>query len=344
MTTPLIAVCMATHEPDRTLLERQVESLRAQHHTRFVCLVCDDASSTAALDAIHHICAGDDRFVVCENGERLGFYRNFERALRLVREDAEYVALCDQDDVWLPAKLTTLLDALHDSDALLAYGDMTIETADGRRLADSYWTDRRNNSSRLGSLLLVNTVSGAASLFRRRLLDDALPFPRVRASAYHDHWLACTALALGDIDFVDRPLQAYVQHAGNIVGRRRDASGDLRGGLVHAARRFARHPRSRLRATLFNARRYYEDDVLVRQTFASELQCRLEGRMSPHKAHDVACVAGLPSSLRSFLWLLARSASDVRGESETLGIENQLLKGTLWHHLQRFKAWPRHRP
>lgn len=67
MDTPLIAVCMATYEANPALLERQVESRRARRHSRFVCVVCDDASSRETVAAIHRICAGDERFVVREH-------------------------------------------------------------------------------------------------------------------------------------------------------------------------------------------------------------------------------------------------------------------------------------
>ena len=53
--------------------------------------------------------AGDERFVLSRSPRRLGFYRNFERALALVPRDADYVALADQDDAWHPDKLERLL-------------------------------------------------------------------------------------------------------------------------------------------------------------------------------------------------------------------------------------------
>jgi hypothetical protein len=46
----------------------------------------------------------------------------------------------------------------------------------------------------------------------------------------------------------------------------------------------------------------------------------------------------MSSSTRSLLWLLGRSARDVRGDSPTLGFENQLIKGILWHRLHRRRA------
>jgi glycosyltransferase involved in cell wall biosynthesis len=328
---PLVAICMAAYDPDPALVARQIASIRAQSHGSFACVVNDDASSQAAYSVLEDLCGEDDRLSLHRNERRLGFYRNFERCLSLVPTEADFVAFSDQDDVWHSDKLETLVDAVKGSGANLAYADMNIATDDGRLLAPSYWTDRRNNWTDLGSLLLINTVTGAASLFRRDLLDDALPFPAATGEAYHDHWIACLALASGAITFVDRPLHDYVQHGANIVGRHEPLPGEFKGGLVNAARRFIRNPRRRWANTVGHARRYYVDEVVPRERFAQALEQRLAGRMTPEKARAVRRVARMSSSPASLAWLFARSARDVRGESETLGIENQLIKGILWH-------------
>jgi glycosyltransferase involved in cell wall biosynthesis len=327
---PLLAVCLATCEAPMDLLSRQVESIQAQTHERFVCIVSDDASSPDAFAAVERIRDGDERFTVTRSPQRLGFYRNFERALSLVPPEAQYVAFSDQDDVWRPEKLETLLSELDNPAVQLAYSDMRIVDEAGHLLAPSYWTDRRNNWTSLASLLLTNTITGAASLFRRTLLDDALPFPP-HSFQYHDHWIACLALALGEISFVDRPLHDYVQHAENVVGRHDPLPDDYKGGLVNALRRLAADPRRRLRNTAKYAPTYFERDVVRMQLLARTLEERLDGRIAPEKANAVRRVARMSSSPASLAWLLGRSARDVRGESETLGIENQLIKGILWH-------------
>ncbi len=85
------------------------------------------------------------------------------------------MTLCDQDDRWRPGKLERLLAAI--GDAQLVYSDARIVTPAGELVRPSYWTERSNNYTNFGSLLLANSVTGAASLFRRDLLDDALPLP-----------------------------------------------------------------------------------------------------------------------------------------------------------------------
>ena len=96
--TPQIVICMATYEPAPELFRRQVDSIRAQTHEDWACVISDDASSRAALDSMREILGDDPRFRLETHGERLGFYRNFERALSLAPAGAEFIALSDQDD------------------------------------------------------------------------------------------------------------------------------------------------------------------------------------------------------------------------------------------------------
>jgi glycosyltransferase involved in cell wall biosynthesis len=324
---PLVVICMATHEPPSMLFDKQIESIRRQTHRHFICVISDDASSERGWERIRRTVAEDARFTISRAPNRLGFYGNFERSLRLVPRDANYVALADQDDQWHEDKLEVLVRAIERSDAELAYSDMTIADEAGRTLRTSYWGDRHNASSDLGSLLLMNTVTGAASLFRRDLLDDALPFPPNLGSSYHDHWIACVALARGSIEYVDRPLYAYVQHGANAAGAF-VSSPDYRGGVMHALGRLIRSPWSRLRSTFENAGRYADEAARV-ELFAQTLDLRIAGRVDGRKRVALQRASRLQSP-GSVLWLLARSARDLRGRSETLGAELQILKGLAW--------------
>jgi putative NIF3 family GTP cyclohydrolase 1 type 2 len=137
--------------------------------------------------------------------------------------------------------------------------------------------------------------------------------------------------------FVDQALHDYVQHGGNVVGRHEPLD-ELKGGLVNALRRFVRDPRRRWRNTIAHASKYYEEDVVPREFFARTLEQRLGYRLSPPRAREVRRVARLSSSLESLGWLVARSAQDVRGRSETLGLENQLIKGIVWHRMRDARA------
>ena len=56
---PLVAICMASFDPDPGLLERQIASIREQAHGAWVCLISDDHSSEARFGDLRSLTAGD---------------------------------------------------------------------------------------------------------------------------------------------------------------------------------------------------------------------------------------------------------------------------------------------
>ena len=214
---------MATFDPSGALLNAQLQSLREQTDRNWVCVISDDCSSPERYAALLELIHGDPRFLVSRSEQRLGFYWNFERALRLAPPEAELLALCDQDDVWYPDKLQTLRSAI--GSAALVYSDQRLVDADGRVLRDTLWRGRANNSTNLASMLLANTVTGASALIRREVVELALPFPSSPGIEFHDHWLALVALASGELAYVDAPLYDYVQHISAVLGNKSGRAG-----------------------------------------------------------------------------------------------------------------------
>jgi glycosyltransferase involved in cell wall biosynthesis len=322
-TAPRVAICMATHNPPADLLALQIESIRAQTVEAWVCFISDDCSGEEGFATLLRTVDHDPRFVVSRSPRRLGFYRNFERALRMVPARAGFVAMADQDDFWHPDKLETLLARI--GDAQLVYSDARIVARDGTLLSDTYWSERRNNHSDLTSLLVANAVTGAASLLRRELLDVALPFPPAQFAHYHDHWIGLTALALGEIAFVERPLYDYVQHGeaslGHAAANRMTA---LRDRLANQ-----RAPRERVRAWRLH---YFVDACRLLQ-IAAILRMRCGSRMTASKRRSLERFLAADRSLLPLARLGARGARELLGRPETLGAEWMLFHAFAWRRL-----------
>lgn len=333
-----IAICMATHEPRRDQLGRQLGSIREQTHGNWVCLISDDCSSEAALALLEEEIAGDPRFVLSRSPERLGFYRNFERSLRMVPADAELVALADQDDRWDPDKLEALASTLGDNPgAQLAYSDMRIATDGGEILSNTFWYLRRNSYDDIASLIVANTVTGAASIFRRELLDVALPFPPAQSEqeAYHDHWLALCALAQGEIAYLDRPTYDYTRHADSVTIRAEREWLAPAAGLGGWARLRLRRLTRRLRMSTGRPgwRAIYFDRYLLIRQLAAVLELRLGERIPPRKRRALRRLTAAEHSPAAAAWLLARSLRPLIGRNETLARERVLFGGVLWRRV-----------
>lgn len=207
---------MAVYKPDPRLLARQVSSIRNQSVENWACIVGIDGSDAASRRILAELTADDDRFIIHEFFDRVGFYHNFERVLALVDSGVRWVALADQDDVWYPEKLEVLLKHL-------GSGSMVLGQARLVRLNEStpetcYLGTTHRSFSNTSELILDNVVSGALSVFRSDVLASALPFPRKTDVAYHDHWLGLCAALEGGIVTVPDVVQDYVQHDRNVIG------------------------------------------------------------------------------------------------------------------------------
>ena len=322
----LIAICMATFEPDAALFKAQVDSIRRQTDDRWMCVISDDCSSPQNFERIRNAVGDDPRFLLSRAPERLGYYRNFERALAMAPAEAELIALSDQDDRWHPDKLALLRDALRGG-AGLAYSDQRLVRPDGRVLSETMWRGRRNNYTNMASMLIANTITGAASLMRREVADLALPFPLTPGLQFHDHWIAVVALAAGDVAYVDRPLCDYVQHPGAVLGR--PDKGDGGGGRLAV-----------LRGGEFDRwRQRYYFGYLAREIQAQAALARCEGRLTGAKRSALRRYVDAQHSLTGPLWLAARGPlRALAGRGETKRTEWELVQGILWRRLIAARA------
>ncbi len=334
----LIAICMATFEPDPRLFTAQVMSLREQSDAGWICLISDDCSGPEHVQRIHQVIGEDARFAFSRSKKRLGFYRNFERALSMVPARAELVGLCDQDDRWHPDKLATLRAAL--DGAPVAYSDLRLVDADHRVLRDTFWRGRRNNHSDLASMLVANTITGAAMLMRREVAELALPFPDMPGFQFHDHWLGVLALATGAVAYVDRPLYDYVQHAGAVFG---DVS---TGSTAPVGRRWRpRRPHRGWPGELVTAwRASYFYGFASRDVQAQAVLARCGPRLQASKRRVLERYVASERSPAAFAWLAARSLRTLMGHTETLGTEIELAQGIVWRWAAAAAVAGRQRP
>lgn len=326
MTGRRVAVCMATYEPDPMALSRQVDSIRAQTHEDWHCWVVDDASTPRGRQVLADVLSGDERFTLVQFEDNVGFYRNFERALRRVQGEAPWISLADQDDIWAPHKLATLLSAACTAPApRLVYADVEVRDSAGRLLSPTYWVGRRHNEQDLAALLFANTVTGAASLIAAGVVGRALPFPARYPTSFHDHWLALVARCTGAIVYVDETVQTYVQHAGNAIGHQ-PAPGTSAARVVGRTllRAWWRRPE----------RRYYDDEVARLSGLAQALLSRMP-MLLPQDAGVLRAVASLHGTHPPVWWIAKQALLETRDPSITMWRRRRVLASVLWTRLSR---------
>lgn len=227
---PSVSVALCTHNGERFVAE-QLRSILNQTVMPEQVVVSDDASTDATVQIVNDVYS---RFRADRNGSApdltlllnkkpLGVTANFEQATMGCAGDL--IALCDQDDLWLPDRLELMVAEF------VSHAELTLLHSDAR-LVDEWGNPLGGNLSQaielssgerrqihsggaLGVLLRRNVVTGATTMFRRSLLDAAVPFPEAWV---HDEWLAIVAAITGRVDFLPEVLTDYRQHASNQIG------------------------------------------------------------------------------------------------------------------------------
>ena len=130
----LVSIAMATYNGARYVRD-QIESLLAQDYPIHEIVVCDDGSQDGTLDILREY--ESPSFRVFLNESNLGFIKNFEKACGLCEGD--YIALCDQDDVWTTNKISTLVEFMQSRGLSGAFSDAFLVDAEGETLNLSLW-------------------------------------------------------------------------------------------------------------------------------------------------------------------------------------------------------------
>jgi glycosyltransferase involved in cell wall biosynthesis len=205
MHKPLISIAVCTYNGEKFLAE-QLNSLVNQTYRNLEIVVTDDCSKDETIELLNGYAAKYDFIKIYKNEENLGYVKNFEIALSLCSGD--YIALCDQDDIWDLNKITLQHESIGES--LLNYHDSAFIDQMGQNL-NKKLSDVVNpyQGDSFKPFLFFNCISGHATLIKRSLLEYALPFPK---DLFHDRWLAYTATNLGTITYLDLPLVKYRQH------------------------------------------------------------------------------------------------------------------------------------
>jgi glycosyltransferase involved in cell wall biosynthesis len=236
-----VSVALCTHNGS-AYIEQQLASILAQTIRPNQLVISDDASSDDTVAIVEAFLAGVPREAAIEttvlrNPEALGVTANFEQAV--LATSAEFVVLCDQDDVWHPRRVEAALSRFEASRALvLLSSDAVLVDESGAPLGHSLFEGLGIAGGELAevhagggftALLRRNLATGATAMFRRELLSTAVPFPEPWV---HDEWLAVMAAVSGGFDMLEDRLIDYRQHDSNQIGARRKSLGQKLRRLV----------------------------------------------------------------------------------------------------------------
>lgn len=209
-----VQILLSTYNGAR-YLEPLMESLLAQDSPDVGILVRDDGSSDSTIDLLRAYAATRPNVnVIC--GGHLGFVRSFFKLLELASPTADYLALCDQDDMWREDKVSRAVEYLSQYPPEIPTLYCSRLAVVDENLQPLKYSDIPRRGLSFRNALVENQVPGCTSLVNqaaRRLLEQ-VPF----ACVSHDWWVYLVVSAFGTIVYDKEPRILYRRHASNVFG------------------------------------------------------------------------------------------------------------------------------
>ena len=226
-----ISVVLCTYKGTKYLRE-QLDSIRAQRRPADEVLIFDDCSGdgTAQLCTEYIARYALSGWHVSVNPKNMGFIANFHQAI--AASCGDWIALCDQDDVWAEDKLSRMAECVENHpDARAIAGDFDIidqfgapgdpalrrEIVRGALLPEGPGAHLLPPFGECPELLLIKNFAPGFSLMISREVKEAY-LAGTRRNIFHDWELVLIAQMMGGLYYLGGVTAHYRIHGSNTVG------------------------------------------------------------------------------------------------------------------------------
>ncbi|EOS25740.1 hypothetical protein C806_01867 [Lachnospiraceae bacterium 3-1] len=263
-----VQVLLSTYQGEQ-FLEEQMESLLGQTWKNLEILVRDDGSKDNTQKILEHYSEKYDN-IRYYPGKNVGVAKSFFELLK--KSDAEFVAFCDQDDVWLENKIEAAVDRLKKEKGPALYCSNKILV--DRNLCPMKKQNQTQLRPGFGNAVVECICTGCTAVLNRELAD-ILSARLPEHAILHDWWTYLAASYVGSVIFDSHAYILYRQHEQNVVG----AKGGF-WGAVQSKAAYLRKNHGKLKGQLTDFSRLYQGDkkkdALVQKILAAE---KLPGRI-----------------------------------------------------------------
>ncbi|MEJ8738345.1 glycosyltransferase [Erysipelotrichaceae bacterium HCN-30851] len=216
-----VDILLSVYNPNMEFLEKQLRSLNEQDYPNLELIVFDDCiHSRCDKEIFQNVMTNVPvRFLPYED-KNLGYTKAFEKLVEASTGD--YIALCDQDDIWLSNKISRCVEELEKSGSLAVATDrMIIDEHDNilntsvRAVSNKPYDSWKSFDDICKYNIFISYAVGMSMVVNGNLARSAIPFSDHTG---HDKWLLACASAEGTVSFIEESLVQYRRHGKNVSG------------------------------------------------------------------------------------------------------------------------------
>lgn len=218
-----ITILLSTYNGEK-FLKQLLNSVLAQDtqdgKLKINLFVRDDGSSDKTIDILK-LYATEGLLTLADYGkENMGFAKSFSWLIKNAPK-SDFYAFCDQDDIWLPQKISNAVNALEKEDEkipLLYNTNLIVVDENLNEITrDTHSILLKGSQHKFEENVLQNNTYGCTVVINDTLrqLYNEIPSEEIRS---HDYILAVLATGIGKYIYEDNPQILYRQHRNNTVG------------------------------------------------------------------------------------------------------------------------------
>ncbi|RDU24429.1 glycosyltransferase family 2 protein [Anaerosacchariphilus polymeriproducens] len=209
----LVNILLSTYNGEKYLLE-QLESINRQTYPNIHLYIRDDGSSDGTLSILENFSSKYPISIM--KGQNIGFMKSFFELLSIA-DSGDYWAFCDQDDVWLPHKISLSVDWLKkQNNQIPLLFQSAYEIVDENLIHKQDYLPPNYNIDFRRSIT-ENWYSGFSCVINN-VSRDLLLKGKPDNIDYHDWWMEMIAKAFG-ISYFDSTISAQYRRSSESLTR-----------------------------------------------------------------------------------------------------------------------------
>jgi glycosyltransferase involved in cell wall biosynthesis len=213
-----LSVALAIYNGEK-FLPQLLASLQEQTVKPLELVVMDDCSSDNSLNIIKAFPLPFEKKIF-KSEKNEGPVSTFKKLAGLCEGD--FIAFCDQDDIWLPEKLELALTAIKripNNIPAVVFSDLSVIDESGDVIQASYWKQRavRPDKFLFHDILFANIITGCTTMINKAMANELSKMPT--DVMMHDHWIALIGYSFGKYSFINQPTVLFRSHQNNVTNK-----------------------------------------------------------------------------------------------------------------------------
>lgn len=227
-----ISVAIATYN-GQEFIEKQIRSICEQSVAPYEIIISDDNSNDNTLAILKELQNNynDIRFFISKNKNRIGFAKNFLKAV--LKTSGDIIFLSDQDDIWSKDKIENAVNVIDRFNCELTFSNINFIDCDGNSIFKKYEFNSSvlfNLKKRLFKYIKYNysdlvknlNLPGMTFAFKSDLKFDIEKiynsYNKLNDLKYHDVLISYLAVRNKPLIFINADLSSYRIHSNNTIG------------------------------------------------------------------------------------------------------------------------------